>query len=113
MLPIGVSKEEMSKHIEGSIWLIRRHHVPSLVDHHEPKIARHLHPASNLSINSPYLLASPFPLGSADPVQSIQVSQHTSCVHHEVLLSIVDEHLHVVKSCGHIGRIAAGDVIGK
>jgi hypothetical protein len=92
LAPVAVIPQEVPHHIKGSLRVIRGHHLSCLVHQHEPEVAPSLRPPADLVVDAPDLLPRPLPPRDALPPQGVQVVEHPRCVHHVVLLSVVDQH---------------------
>lgn len=113
-LPVLVAGNEVAQHVEGSLGLVSWHHVTRMVHQHEPEVCRDLGPSCVLPMDGPDLLLGSFPHRDASPIESIEIVQHTRGVDHEIVLSVVNQHLHIfVQEADDLSNIGAGDVSGK
>jgi hypothetical protein len=104
----------VAEHVEGPFGLVRGHHVAGVVDQHEPEVAGNLGPARDLPVDGPGLLLRALPLRDAHPVEPVEVVENTGGVDHEVVLAVVEQHLHAALEEGdHVAGVAGGDVLGE
>lgn len=84
--------------------------MPCLVEQYEPEVAVHFGPTTHLPVNGPYFLPRPFPVRDIFPSQTVQVLQHSGCIHYKIVLAVVDEYAYVPEHDYHIRCVAFGDV---
>lgn len=106
-----VVEDEVAKHVEGGFRLVSGDHVPSVVHKDEPQIVVHLRPSRNCPVDRPDLLWRPLPVADSDPIETIDVVEHTGSVDNEVVLSVVDQDSGSCLEEGNdISCVASGDI---
>ena len=110
LLPVAVVENEVAQQAECRLRLVSRHHVPRVMHQSKPQIASHLGPTHHLAVDRPDLLLAALPLRNTLPVERVQVVEHTRSIHHEIVLSVVNQHSRPAQSADDIASVRTHDV---
>ena len=84
--------------------------MPCSIYKDKPEISINFGPAFDISMDSPSLFFSSFPVANITPGQAIKILQDSSCINDIVILSIIDQNFDMVKHNVDIGYITLSNI---
>ena len=76
----------------------------------KPEIAGYLGPPHHLTVDRPDPLLAALPLRNTLPVERVEVVEHTRSIHHEIVLSVVNQHSRPAQNVDDVASVRTHDV---